>query len=49
MLIKQEVMQVKLTETEWELISSIRNFKKTYPRSTELEIYIEYLVDSLME
>ncbi|HLW31095.1 MAG TPA: hypothetical protein VKX40_02455 [Aequorivita sp.] len=42
-------MQTKLTETEWELISTIRNYKKTYPRSAELELYIEYLVDKLME
>lgn len=24
-------MKTKLTETEWELISTIRNCKKTYP------------------
>ncbi len=42
-------MQTELTETEWELISTIRNYKKTYPRSTGLELYIEYLVDTLME
>lgn len=42
-------MQTELTETEWELIDTIRNYKKTYPRSEELEIYIEYLVDKLME
>lgn len=43
-------MQTKLTEAEWELIiSTIRNYKKTYPRSAELELYIEYLVDKLME
>lgn len=42
-------MQTTLTEVEWELISTIRNYKKTYPRSTELELYIEYLLDKLME
>ena len=42
-------MQTTLTEAEWELISTIRNYRKTYPRSTELELYIEYLVDKLME
>jgi hypothetical protein len=42
-------MQVELTEAEWELIDSIRNYRKTYPRSMELELYIEYLVDQLME
>ena len=37
------------TEEEWELIDTIRNYKKTYPRSGELELYIEFLVDKLME
>lgn len=32
-------MQTKLTETEWELKSTIRNYKKTYPPSAELELY----------
>lgn len=42
-------MQVELTEEEWGLISTIRNYRKTYPRSMELELYIEYQVDQLME
>lgn len=42
-------MQVELTEEEWELIDTIRNYKKTYPKSGNLELYIDYLVDKLME
>lgn len=42
-------MQVELTELEWELISTIRNYKKTYPRSKQLEIYIDNLVDELTD
>ncbi len=42
-------MKKELTEPEWELIEMIRNYKKTYPRSEQLEMYIEYLVDKLME
>lgn len=42
-------MKVELSEEEWELIDSIRNYKKTYPSSVNLELYIEYLVDKLME
>ena len=42
-------MQVELTEDEWELVDTIRNYKKTYPRSSNLELYIDFLVDKLME
>ena len=42
-------MEQELSEEEWELIATIRNYKKTYPRSVNLELYIEYLVDKLME
>ena len=42
-------MQTELTETEWELIDIIRNYKNIYPRSEKLELYIEYLGDKLME
>ncbi len=42
-------MQVELTELEWELISTIRNYKKSYPRSKQLEIYIDTLVDELTD
>ncbi|WP_302849916.1 hypothetical protein [Polaribacter batillariae] len=42
-------MQVELTELEWELISTIRNYKKTYPRSKQLEVYIDTLVDELTD
>jgi len=39
----------ELSEDEWELIDTIRNYRKTYPKSGELELYIEFLVDKLME
>lgn len=42
-------MQKQITEQEWELIEMIRNYKKTYPPSKNLEKYIEYLIDKLME
>ena len=42
-------MKVELSEEEWELIDSIRNYKKIYPPSLNLELYIDYLVDKLME
>ena len=41
-------MKTELTEEEWELIDTIRNYKKTYPKSKQLEVYIDYLVDKLM-
>lgn len=40
---------IELTDDERDLISSIRNYRKTYPRSTDLELYIEFLLDKLME
>ncbi len=39
----------ELTDAEWELIDTIRNYRNTYPRSGDLELYIEFLVDKLME
>ena len=42
-------MKEELTENEWELIDSIRNYKKIYPKSIELEIYIQMLLDKLMD
>ncbi|MGB3590881.1 MAG: hypothetical protein WBA16_04280 [Nonlabens sp.] len=42
-------MKVEISDEEWELLDTIRNYKKTYPRSIDLELYIEYLVDKLME
>ncbi|ERI81418.1 hypothetical protein IX307_001195 [Bacteroides pyogenes] len=42
-------MKKEITENEWELIETIRNFKKVYPPSVELEIYIYSLLDVLME
>lgn len=42
-------MKKELTEKEWELIETIRNFKKVYPPSVELEFYIYSLLDALME
>ncbi|MGB0274952.1 MAG: hypothetical protein ACPF9U_06960 [Flavobacteriaceae bacterium] len=40
---------IELTDDERDLISSIRNYRKTYPRSIDLELYIEFLLDKLME
>jgi len=42
-------MKKELTNAEWELIDSIRNYNKTYPKSIELEIYIQYLLDKLID
>lgn len=42
-------MLKELTEKEWELIDTIRNYNNTYPRSIEIEIYINELVAELME
>lgn len=42
-------MRKELTEREWELIETIRNYKKTYPPSVELEWYIMMLVDILLD
>jgi hypothetical protein len=37
-----------MTDKEWELIQTIRNFRKMYPQSTEFELYINHLVIELM-
>ena len=42
-------MRKELSEDEWELIDMIRNYNNTYPKSIELEIYIQMLVDKLMD
>lgn len=42
--------QVKLSETEWELIEALRNFRKSkHNPSINIEIYIDSLVDRLKE
>lgn len=41
-------MKTELTDKEWELIQTIRNFRKMYPQSIEFEIYINHLVAELM-
>jgi len=38
-----------LTEKERDLIDSIRNYKNTYPKSVDLEFYINTLLAELME
>lgn len=43
------IMKKEVSEQEWELIDTIRNYRNTYPKSENLELYIEYLVDKLME
>ena len=42
-------MKQEISQQEWELIDSIRNYKKVYPRSVELEMYIDFLLDELMK
>ena len=42
-------MKKELSEDEWELIDMIRNYNNTYPKPIELEIYIQMLVDKLMD
>lgn len=43
-------MKVELTEKEWDLIESIRNYHKSYPNGKEeLEWYIEVVLNELME
>lgn len=42
-------MKKEVTDREWELIETIRNFKKVYPPSIELELYIYTLLDKLMD
>lgn len=41
-------MERELTDKEWELIQTIRNFRKMYPQSVEFEIYINHLLTELM-
>jgi sulfur relay (sulfurtransferase) DsrC/TusE family protein len=41
-------MKTELTDKEWELIQTIRNFRKMYPQAVEFEIYINHLVTELM-
>lgn len=43
-------MEKELTEKEWELIETIRNYKKAYPNGKkELEWYIEILLNELLD
>lgn len=43
-------MKKELTETEWELIEALRNFRKSYHnQSVQLELYIDELVDRLKD
>ena len=42
------IMEKDLTDKEWELIQSIRNFTKMYPQSVQFELYINHLVTELM-
>ncbi len=41
-------MKTELTDKEWELIQTIRNFRKMYPQSVEFEIYINHILTELM-
>lgn len=43
-------MDVELTEKEWDLIESIRNYHKSYPNGKdEQEWYIEMILQELLE
>ena len=42
-------MKKEVTEKEWEIMETIRNFKKINPPSIELELYIYALLDKLMD
>lgn len=42
-------MKKEISKKEWELIDTIRNYRKVYPPSIELEIYIQQLIDELMD
>ena len=43
-------MKKDISETEWELVESLRNFRKSrHNPSLELEEYIDELVDILKE
>lgn len=40
---------MKLTTNEKDLIETIRNYNKTYPKSIDLELYINRLLAELMD
>ena len=40
---------MELTTKEKDLIETIRNYRKTYPRSINLEVYINRLLAELMD
>lgn len=43
-------MQRNLTETEWELIQALRNFRHSkHNPSIQLELFIDQLVDELKD
>lgn len=43
-------MKRELTEKEWDLIETIRNYHKSYPNGKEeLEWYIETILNELLE
>jgi hypothetical protein len=41
-------MEIELRDKEWELIQTIRNFRKMYPQTVQFELYINHLVTELM-
>ncbi len=43
------MVELNLTEQEIDLIQSIRNFRKTYPKSDDLEWYIRNLLDEMLD
>lgn len=43
-------MRKEITETEWELLEALRNFRKSrHNPSIQMELYIDRLVDELKE
>ena len=42
------ISEKQLTDKEWKLVETIRNFRKMYPQSIEFELYINNLVIELM-
>lgn len=43
-------MKKEITEKEWELLEALRNFRKSrHNPSTQIEIFIDQLVDELKE
>lgn len=42
-------MTTKITEREWYLITTIRNYRKTYPLSVHLEKEIQDMLDILTD